>query len=88
MCFKQTISLSELRNPTTEKCSTVETQDKDFKVAIMNMYEDLRENRNKSINEIYKFHKEQNEMNIMFYFKTNFIYYIFTIKYIIYYKIK
>ena len=46
------ISALESINPTTEKCSIAEAQDKDSKVAIMNMYKDIKEDMSKYINEI------------------------------------
>jgi hypothetical protein len=47
----------EPSNPTTagpEKCNIAEAEDKDFPRAVMNMFKDLREDMNKSINEIWK----------------------------------
>lgn len=38
----------------TEKCSIAKAQNKDFKTAIMNMLKNLKEDKNKSINETYK----------------------------------
>lgn len=43
----------ELSNPATagpEKYSVAEAQDKDFKIAIMNVCKDLKEEMNKSLN--------------------------------------
>jgi hypothetical protein len=45
----------EPSNPTTAgpgKCNIAEAEDKDFPRAVMNMFKDLREDMNKSINEI------------------------------------
>lgn len=36
-----------------EKFSVAEVQDKDFKIVILNMLKDIKENINKSLNEIY-----------------------------------
>jgi hypothetical protein len=43
------------RNPTRvgpDKCSVAEVQNKDFKIAIMNMFKNLKEKINKSLNEV------------------------------------
>lgn len=49
------MSPPELRNPLiVEKCNIAETQGKDFKVAIKSMFKILKNNVNKSINEIYE----------------------------------
>ena len=37
-----------------KQCNLAEAQDKDFKIAIMNMLKDLKEEINKSANEIYE----------------------------------
>jgi hypothetical protein len=45
----------ELSNPTTadpEKCNINESPGRDFKIAIMNMFKDLKEDINKSLNEV------------------------------------
>lgn len=45
----------EPSNPTTvspEKCNVAETQDKDFKIVIMNMYKEHKENVSKSFKEV------------------------------------
>lgn len=58
------MSPPELRNPLiVEKCNIAETQGKDFKVAIKSMFKVLKNNVNKSINEIYEHTiKQWNEM--------------------------
>ena len=37
-----------------ERCNAAEIQDKDFKAAIINMLNDLKEDMNKSINKVYE----------------------------------
>lgn len=44
-------------NPTAlgpERCNTAEAQDKDCKIAATNMFKDLKEDVNKSVDEIYE----------------------------------
>lgn len=44
----------ELNNSITvglEKCSIVQTQDKDFRKVVINMFKDIKEAMNKSLNE-------------------------------------
>lgn len=51
------MSSIEPSNPTTlwpEKCNIAESQDKNFKIAIMDMIKVCKEDINKSINEIYE----------------------------------
>lgn len=36
-----------------KKCNIIEVQDTDFEIAIMNMFKNLKEDTNKSQNEVY-----------------------------------
>lgn len=44
-----------------EKYSTAEAQDKGFKLAVMNMFKNLKEDMGESLNEVCKKHTQWNE---------------------------
>ena len=44
----------EASNPTTENCNRAESQEKDLKIAFMNMIEVFKEEVSKSLKETYK----------------------------------
>lgn len=50
----------------SEKCNKAEAQDKDFKEASMNMFENLKRHINKYFKEIYKTQTNMNEMKKTF----------------------
>lgn len=60
----------DLNNPTIvgpKKCNVIETQDKDFEIVIMNMFEYFKEEMNKFMNKIYKTrNKQQNKMKKLY----------------------